>query len=314
MEIDAEKSQLGPIESGIPISISATGEVIKSPTIETTTAQTTVSALDGQTVVLGGLITKTKSEFHRKVPFVGDLPIVGNLFRYDGVTNQKSELLIIMTPHIVKSDEDIEEIKRTEAARMHWCLCDVHEMAGDLGLRSRADDWPDAETHVVYPDLEPDGRMLELPEGPEFMPAPSETPFEVERVPTPADGPTPTAPRPPAAPIEGTWRYGPPPLTDYRTPAPPAAVPPPAYPPAIAPAPAAAAQPGAVIPSTYYSPPQAEQPAAVQPAAVHPASYYPPSQPAAAYGYQHAPAYPAAPASPQAWAARPPQPGVPMYR
>ena len=61
MEIDAEKSEVGPEAEGIPVSIAANGQVIRSPRIDTTTAQTTVSAMDGQTIVLGGLITKTQS-------------------------------------------------------------------------------------------------------------------------------------------------------------------------------------------------------------------------------------------------------------
>jgi len=67
MEIDAEKSEVGPEEEGVPVSISATGEVIRSPRIETITAQTTVSAASGQTVVLGGLISKSTAKISRKV-------------------------------------------------------------------------------------------------------------------------------------------------------------------------------------------------------------------------------------------------------
>jgi len=204
MEIDAEKSQVAPIEEGIPVSISATGEVIRSPRIDTTTAQTTVSALDGQTVVLGGLITKSKSDIERKVPWLGNVPILGHLFRYDASLIKRTELLIIMTPHIVENEEDAERIKQEEAARMHWCLCDVLDMAGDVGLRGRADDWADSETQVIYPDLEPDGRMIVEPEGPQIVPAPSPhaDPFRLEGEPTPANPrlyPTPT-PAPGASP------------------------------------------------------------------------------------------------------------------
>ncbi len=58
MEVDAEKSQLGNIADGIPVTTSG-GVVINSPTIDLTTAQTTVSAIDGETIVIGGLITKS---------------------------------------------------------------------------------------------------------------------------------------------------------------------------------------------------------------------------------------------------------------
>ena len=61
MEIDAEKSEVGPEIDGIPVSISATGEVIRSPRVNITTAQTTVSAASGQTIVIGGLITTSNT-------------------------------------------------------------------------------------------------------------------------------------------------------------------------------------------------------------------------------------------------------------
>lgn len=155
MEIDAEKSSLGPEAEGIPISFTAAGAVIRSPRIDTTLAQTTISAADGQTVVLGGLITNSKSQTQRKVPWLGDVPLVGRLFRYDGMVRRKTELLIIMTPHVVRSQEDADRIRRLEAARMHWCLADVGCLHDIHDLRSRHDEWSDAETIVIYPDGQP---------------------------------------------------------------------------------------------------------------------------------------------------------------
>ena len=157
MEIDAEKSELGPEAEGIPISISANGQVIRSPQINTTTAQTTVSAVSGQTIVLGGLITKSRSQVHRRVPLLSDLPVLGQLFRYDAYKSERTELLIIMTPHIVRRERDAEIIKQVEAARMSWCLADVIKMHGESGLRTRQDEWMDSETVVVYPTDKPEG-------------------------------------------------------------------------------------------------------------------------------------------------------------
>lgn len=184
MEIDAEKSQTGPESEGVPISVLTNGQVIRAPRIETTTAQTTVSAMDGQTVVLGGLITKSKETTARRVPYLSDIPILGNLFKYDSKDDQRDELLIIMTPTIVKSDEDIERLRRTEAARMSWCLADVVSLQGDIGVRGRYDHWHDSETRVIYPDLEPGapepGHGPGVPRG-----------DKPEKIPTPAGKPTP---------------------------------------------------------------------------------------------------------------------------
>ena len=163
MEIDANRSSVGPEAEGIPVSITTGGGVIRAPRINRTLAQTTVQALSGQTVILGGLISREKSEAHRQVPLLGDIPVLGRLFRFDSTTNQRTELLIIMTPHIIKNEEDAERIKRAEIARMHWCLADVIEVHGDGGLRGRADQWTDSETITIYPDLAPSAETIPAP-------------------------------------------------------------------------------------------------------------------------------------------------------
>jgi len=110
MEIDANRSDVGAEADGIPISVSSSGQIIRAPRINQTLAQTTVSATDGQTVVLGGLINRNITESHRTVPYLSDVPVIGNLFRFDSKTATKTELLIIMTPHIVRTEEDAEAI------------------------------------------------------------------------------------------------------------------------------------------------------------------------------------------------------------
>ncbi len=171
MEVDAQKSALGPEAEGIPVSISATGEVVRQPRIEITQAQTTVSAQTGQTIVIGGLITNRRSQVHRRVPVLASIPILGNLFRYDSVSNEKTELLIILTPHVVRNKEDAELLKQVEAGRMNWCLADVRKMHGYSGLRGRGDDWEESEVMTVYPDQNLDGKPTLAPDGTPLLPS-----------------------------------------------------------------------------------------------------------------------------------------------
>jgi general secretion pathway protein D len=206
MVIEAVKAEVGPEAEGIPVSISATGEVVRTPRINRTSASTTVLAADGQTIVLGGLITKSKAVISRKVPLLAEIPLLGAMFRYDGQVEKKTELLIIMTPHVVRTPADAEMIKQVEAARMSWCLCDVLELMDDAGLRGRTEEWPDSETHVVYPDLQPGAETIPVPEaapgqGP-IVPPPAGGPFIPESTPGPNGvPPTPGAPQEaPAAP------------------------------------------------------------------------------------------------------------------
>jgi len=157
MEIDAIKSVVGPEAEGIPVSINAVGEVIRSPRIDRIFAQTTVAAVTGQTIVLAGLITTRNEDTHRRVPFLSSIPVLGHLFRYDMVAEHRNELLIILTPTIVKDQADADAIRQVEAARMSWCLSDVVKVHGATDLRGRGDAWSDDETATFYPGLGPQG-------------------------------------------------------------------------------------------------------------------------------------------------------------
>jgi general secretion pathway protein D len=81
---------------------SVTGFSQGYPTISQREAETSASVRDGETFVIGGLtqdnVLKTKS----KVPILGDIPIAGSLFRVDRSTRSKTELYIVITPHIVR--------------------------------------------------------------------------------------------------------------------------------------------------------------------------------------------------------------------
>lgn len=72
-------------------------------------ANTTVVVENGQTMVIGGLIRDDRSEETKKVPCVGNLPILGWLFKTYGGAKSKTNLLVFITPHIIRSPEDIEK-------------------------------------------------------------------------------------------------------------------------------------------------------------------------------------------------------------
>jgi general secretion pathway protein D len=162
MEIDAEKSKLGPENEGIPVSISANGTVIRSPRVDTITAQATVSAADGETIILGGLIARSTQTIHRQVPWLGDIPIVKRFFSYDYSEMQRTELLIIMTPHVIRSQGDMERLKQAEFARMSWCEADIFDMHGDVypSVDMSTEMIDRGEWQTVYPDVDPRGRPM----------------------------------------------------------------------------------------------------------------------------------------------------------
>ena len=84
---------------------SATGGTV--PSIDTRQIITQVLVNDGQTVVLGGILDTTKSYTANKVPFLADIPILGNLFKSTIKINNKTELLIFITPKILREGSNL---------------------------------------------------------------------------------------------------------------------------------------------------------------------------------------------------------------
>ncbi|HMP07008.1 MAG TPA: secretin N-terminal domain-containing protein, partial [Lacipirellulaceae bacterium] len=175
MTVSAIKRELGSTDQGIPIAFAANGDPIRSPIINSTEAQTTVSAVGGQTVVLSGLLTKRDEALHRRVPLLADIPLVGALFRFDSSRQVRTELLIVLTPHVIRSRAEAERLKQIESARMSWCLADVVDLHGPAGLRSRTDMLGAAESQLVYPNLPAEElqRISPLPEG-QWLPEPAD--------------------------------------------------------------------------------------------------------------------------------------------
>lgn len=75
---------------------------------------TTVVAMDGQTVVLGGLMNDEITHNKSKVPLLGDIPLIGLLFQRNQTHNQKTNLLIFITPHVIKDPSDFAEVSKTK--------------------------------------------------------------------------------------------------------------------------------------------------------------------------------------------------------
>ena len=96
-------------------------EDFSSPIITRRTATTTVTVRDGQMIILGGLISNRFERRDRKVPLLGDIPFFGALFRSSTETSKKTELLIVLTPHVSMSPTEIDrvdQITRDEIDRL----------------------------------------------------------------------------------------------------------------------------------------------------------------------------------------------------
>ncbi len=100
MDLRVSKDNVGDI-----ISTGGLGGTV--PSIDTRSVETQVLVKDGQTVVLGGIYETERRETINKVPFLGDIPVVGAAFRSKQRTNNKAELLIFVTPRILEEGSSI---------------------------------------------------------------------------------------------------------------------------------------------------------------------------------------------------------------
>ncbi len=90
---------------------SGTGS-IALPRVASSTIATKVLLRSEQTAVLGGLLTDTSAETVTQVPLLGDIPVLGWLFKYRSVNKRKSSLIVFVTPSIIRSPEDVETNRR----------------------------------------------------------------------------------------------------------------------------------------------------------------------------------------------------------
>ena len=87
------------------------------PTTSKRSVENTIVVKDNQTIVVGGLISETANETETKIPILGDIPLIGTLFRGTTDQSRKTNLMIFLTPHIIDEPADLEEIYRVKWAQ-----------------------------------------------------------------------------------------------------------------------------------------------------------------------------------------------------
>lgn len=93
---------------------------ISSPLIETRNISTTVVASSGQAILLGGFMETTDSTTDTKVPLLGDIPLIGNIFKTVSKSKIKTELIIMITPTILTGTEDAAHITSEISKQLEW--------------------------------------------------------------------------------------------------------------------------------------------------------------------------------------------------
>jgi general secretion pathway protein D len=96
----------------IPIVANNVVQNFNIDTVNISKIEGTVVAKDGLTVAIGGLIGSSTSNNVQKVPFLGDIPILGQLFQRKDNSTTKSELILLITPHIITAPSEAEDVTR----------------------------------------------------------------------------------------------------------------------------------------------------------------------------------------------------------
>lgn len=108
MQISQELSSAGDSPSGI-----------SSPIILNRSLSTQIAVRDGWTGVLGGLIGNNYTKVNTGVPFLKDVPVIGSAFQSNRVTGSRTELLLLITPYIVRNDDDMADFADRYASDMN---------------------------------------------------------------------------------------------------------------------------------------------------------------------------------------------------
>jgi general secretion pathway protein D len=109
---------LDPVISSLSGTTVPIGNNVSYPAINMISADTVVVTPNNQTVVIGGLMQTQNNVTENKIPLLGDIPLLGNAFKYSTSNKAKTELIIFLTPHIVHNPSDLAQLSIEEQGRM----------------------------------------------------------------------------------------------------------------------------------------------------------------------------------------------------
>lgn len=105
---------------------SATTGGIQSPTFSTRESETTVVVQSGETIVIGGIIDDTVDRSRTGIPFLMDIPVVGRAFRVESDTVRRTELIVLLTPHVVRDRQESRNATEAFKSRLKGMERDLY--------------------------------------------------------------------------------------------------------------------------------------------------------------------------------------------
>ena len=129
---------------------------VSSPIIDKRAAETVVVTPNAKTIVIGGMMQKQNTSTIQKIPLLGDLPWVGAAFRHTVKNEQRTELLIFLTPYIIEGTDKLEalaqdEVNRTDLPQKAFSQQDLDNYLDNLKVKPRTPA-PDEKPKLGDPD------------------------------------------------------------------------------------------------------------------------------------------------------------------
>lgn len=115
--------EIAPEISAVTARTTQVSENLSTPIISVRQVKTSVMVKDGETIIIGGLIQTNDEERKTRIPLLSDIPLIGNVFRSSNFNHVKTELLVILTPKVIRSGHEeaiktIRELTRQEIQRL----------------------------------------------------------------------------------------------------------------------------------------------------------------------------------------------------
>lgn len=126
----AFRSQLS--QQTVSVTTDSRGQPVGQRITDLSNVRTTVLVPSNSTIVIGGMISTRDETTARKAPFLGDVPVLGQLFRYDSRSTIRTELLIFLTPRIISGADEEECFKDIEMGRLHFIESEAESVHGPL--------------------------------------------------------------------------------------------------------------------------------------------------------------------------------------
>jgi general secretion pathway protein D len=101
-----------------------------SPSFTTREAETTAVVQNGDSLLLGGIIQETTRRGRDGVPYLMDLPVLGRLFRLDRDEVQRVELIVLLTPHVVRGRREALQVTQEYKDRLWDVMDDIERTSG----------------------------------------------------------------------------------------------------------------------------------------------------------------------------------------